>query len=352
MGEGRFLQSPETADAMRTGDAPGANDRCNEPGQYDGGQLIFVGGAPRSGTTLVQNMLDSHPQIFGGPEFLHIPEIIELRDRLHHSVSRRLIDRICSHEEVDNHIRTLIEGFLMPLGTEDGIRLISEKTPGNVLAFGGLAELWPRARLVHVVRDPRAIISSMLEVGARAARLGYGVQKFTRDTQAAINHVQSCFEAGFEAARRTPDRVLTIVYEALVHNPESGTQRLCEFLDSEWRPDMITPAAHKHSAEGSMTAPTNEIWYDANMYNRNPDLKSVDKWRTRLTPAQQVAICKAFQRNEDLARLGYDVSLASLGAGVRMAGSVADVLGRGLRRGARLAQRGLRRLSRPVPQIG
>ena len=46
----------------------------------DGGsRFIFVGGAPRSGTTLVQNMLDSHPDILGGPEFIHIPDIINLR---------------------------------------------------------------------------------------------------------------------------------------------------------------------------------------------------------------------------------------------------------------------------------
>ena len=52
-----------------------------------GEQFIFVGGAARSGTTLVQNILDSYPYIIGGPEFRNIPSIIKLRNELHESIA-------------------------------------------------------------------------------------------------------------------------------------------------------------------------------------------------------------------------------------------------------------------------
>ena len=48
-----------------------------------GNKFIFVGGAGRSGTTMVQNVLDSHPDIIGGPQFRNIPDIIDLRKKLH-----------------------------------------------------------------------------------------------------------------------------------------------------------------------------------------------------------------------------------------------------------------------------
>jgi hypothetical protein len=42
------------------------------------GRLVFVGGSPRSGTTLVQRVLNHHPKVYGGPEFDFIPSIAEL----------------------------------------------------------------------------------------------------------------------------------------------------------------------------------------------------------------------------------------------------------------------------------
>ncbi|MGH7930091.1 MAG: hypothetical protein ACREQV_20125, partial [Candidatus Binatia bacterium] len=47
-------------------------------------------------------------------------------------------------------------------------------------------------------------------------------------------------------------------------------------------------------------------------YYRNPDLQSIDKWKTSLTPGQQLSICKAFRGNENLASLGYDFSSSGL----------------------------------------
>lgn len=317
----------------------------------DGHQLLFVGGCPRTGTTLLQNMLDSHPQIFGGPEFQHIPRIIHLRDRLHRSVSEHLIDRICTHDQVDVQIRRLIEGLLLPLWKRSGAQLMSEKTPDNVRTFSALAELWTRARFIHVVRDPRAIVSSMLAVGERAARRDYQAQKFTRDVDAAIDNISECLNAGFTAARNHPARVLTVMYEALVRDPERETQRICEFLDLEWSPAMSTPAAQAHMGEQAITVHTHEIWYDAKTYNRDPHTGSLDAWRTRLTPAQQVMICKAFRTNKDLAEIGYDFAVKSLDTRVRLASRVAAALDSALKRGAQCILRALKHAERFVERI-
>jgi protein-tyrosine sulfotransferase len=324
----------------------------NNPKMHDGDRFIFIGGSPRSGTTIVQNMLDSHPSIFGGPEFLHIPEIISLRDRLHRSVSLHYIDQFCSHDEVDAHIRALIESFLLPMVEQHGTWLFSEKTPANVLAFLGLAELWPRARFIHVVRDPRAIVSSMLEVGARAARQGFELQAFTRDIDAAISYVQKCFDAGFEAARREPKRVLTLVYEALVQEPERETRKLCAFLGIDWNAAMITPAAHKHAGERAITVHSHEVWYDVERYYSNPNTDSLDRWKTRLTPSQQTMVCKAFQSNEDLSRLGYDLSIYSLSTKKRLVGNATGAVAVGLNRLARITTYALKKAKTVVERIG
>ena len=112
-----------------------------------GENLVFVGGSARSGTTLVQNMLDSHPSILGGPEFLHLPEFVKLRNNMQENVTRGWIDQICSNADVDTRFRMLILDFLMPFAERHQAKFLSEKTPENVLVFPELVELLPKARI-------------------------------------------------------------------------------------------------------------------------------------------------------------------------------------------------------------
>lgn len=285
-------------------------------------RLIFLGGAPRSGTTLLQNMLDTHPEILGGPEFLHLPDIIGLRSKLQASVARGWISLICSSEEVDDRIRDLITGFLLTFADRHGAKYLSEKTPENVLVFPRLVELFPGSRFVHVIRDPRATVASLLEVGRKARRKGERPAPFTVNEDAAIRHVRRCLEAGFAASNAAPDRVYTVVYEKLVRDPESEGRALCRFLGVEWFPAMTRPGEQKHLGESAITVNSKEIWYDARTYNSNPNLASLEKWRASLSPYQQIMVSSAFATSEELARRGYDFSLSDLGAADRFKGEI------------------------------
>ena len=108
-----------------------------------GERIIFVGGPPRSGTTLVQNMLDSHPDICGGPEFDNIPNIIGVRNMMLDSLNRGRTDVFMNKEYLDSRVVEFIESFLLPYADRRQRRLVSEKTPFNVLVFPELLECSP-----------------------------------------------------------------------------------------------------------------------------------------------------------------------------------------------------------------
>lgn len=275
-------------------------------------KLIFVGGAPRSGTTLVQNMLDSHPLIFGGPEFLHIPDCINLRNKLHYSISREFIDLFCSYDDVDRYIVSLIEHLLFPLADLQGCKFLSEKTPGNVLVFCELIDLFPQAHFIHVVRDPRAIVSSMLLAGKRAKEKGIKPAAYTKNIPAGIAYIRKCFNSGFTASKKAPDNVLTIVYERLVEEPAKETKKICKFLGLEWSDEMLTPGDKKHLGEKAITSKSDEVWYNAKTYYRNPDSQDIGKWKRQLSIARQIRITTAFEDYGELKQLGYDFSIDSL----------------------------------------
>lgn len=271
----------------------------------NGKRFIFVGGSPRSGTTLVQNMLDSHPDICGGPEFLHLPDIISVRRKLHYSINQEWIDEFCYNDDVDRVTTNFIENLLLPLADRHNCKFLSEKTPANVLIFTDLMALFPEARFIHVVRDPRAIISSMLQVGLRGKKKGWNTKDFTTKVSAAIDYVRQTFKAGFDAAERASDRTLIVAYERLIFNSEKETKRICNFLAIEWSKNMLRPSQFKHPGEKAIT---NDVWYSTKTYNKDPDPRRVDKWKTQLTTVQKIMITNAFKDVDELNRLGYDFS--------------------------------------------
>ena len=299
----------------------------------------------------MQNMLDSHPDIVGGPEFLHLPDIMELRGKLLASVQIGWIDEFCSASEVDRHIRCLVESLLLPLADRHKCTLLSEKTPFNVLVFSDLLQLFPSARCIHVVRDPRAIVSSMLQVGKRARVKGWQTQSFTTDIAAAIDQAQTCLDRGFEAERTTPDRVLTVVYERLVNDPQTEAKRICDLLCLPWSEQMLRPADQKHLGEKAVTKRSAEVWYDMETYYRNPDAREIEKWRSLLSSRQQAAINMAFRDDTSLEALGYEFGprrsgVTQLLVAWRLSVLRAGSLGNWARRRLVKARRGLRSVIR------
>lgn len=267
-----------------------------------GSRLIFVGGAARSGTTLVQNMLDCHPDICGAPEFHHLPDFVHLRRRIHHNISKKWIDIICTYNEVDQAIASLAEELLLPLANKHNCKYLSEKTPANVLVFPDLVTLFPHAKFIHVIRDPRAIIASLLQVGKRSRQKGGKGNWYNSTLPGAIYYVKQCMRAGLQVSTTGSNRVLTVRYEDLVSDPRKETRKICQFLNLNWHEEMIYPENVRHLGE---KAQCNEIWYDQNSFNRNPESTRISNWKNQLSWMQIIMIAASFKDFDELAKYGY-----------------------------------------------
>ena len=93
-----------------------------------------------------------------------------------------------------------------------------------------------------MLRDPRAVIASMLGVGARAAAQGHPTQPWTRSLPDAIAYVQRYFRAARAAAGRRARACAVLHYETLVTQPEAVTRAICGFLGLPWTATMLTPS--------------------------------------------------------------------------------------------------------------
>ncbi len=279
----------------------------NERRLADGNRLLFVGGAPRSGTTLVQNVLDSHPDILGTPELLHVPDLLRVHSSFRQSIDLGLLDFFVSVRAVDEAVYGFLDRLLGDVVERADARYVAEKTPSNSLVFAQLGELFPAARFLFVLRDPRAVVSSMLRIGRKAQARRLGAPGYTRSARAAIRTVREHYRSGFDFAGAWPERCQIIRYEDLAAEPEKTTRAMCEFLRLEWTETMTRPHEHPHAGEAAITM--TGLWYDVESFRSEIVTDRILSWRTELNAGDQLLVTRAFSNNPALEEAGYRLEL-------------------------------------------
>jgi hypothetical protein len=193
---------------------------------------IFVIGSPRSGTTLLRLMLDSHPRVSCGEETHFLRDLEAIVGRNWNLVSTYGLDR----EWWLDHIRALYGDFQTEVLTRSGKARWAEKDPTYTLHLGFIEELFPNAVYVHLLRDGHDVVASFRD------RWGYKSAARAARTEWA-RYVDAARALG---ARLPAERYLELRYEDLVTDSEAEAQRLFAFLDEDWDASVLDfdPAAH------------------------------------------------------------------------------------------------------------
>lgn len=188
---------------------------------------VFVLSSIRSGSTLLRCLLNSHPRICA-PHELHVAELaVELPTRY----LRLAMDVAGLGRDELTHL--LWDRVLHQQLTAAGKEVIVDKTPSNVLVWRRIAECWPDARYVFMLRHPARILDSALEVRVP--------EKTVEDVHAMVED----FLAAMQDAMANLDG-LTIRYEDLTHDPAAVTRQVCDLAGVEWDPAMLDYGAHDH----------------------------------------------------------------------------------------------------------
>jgi hypothetical protein len=195
---------------------------------------IFIGGAGRSGTTLLRVVLDSHPRIACGPELKVTPVICGLWYDFQTTFFPALAEHGLGREDVNAVTRALIDGLLAKFRAGQGKPRSAEKSPNNVFYFEHLHNMFPDSPLVHVVRDGRDVVCSLLTMDWVDSRTGKPID-YTRDARKAAEYWVSAVRAGRRAGHNIGGgRYYEIKYEDIVERPEPTLRALFAFLDEPW----------------------------------------------------------------------------------------------------------------------
>jgi protein-tyrosine sulfotransferase len=258
---------------------------------------IFVGGVPRSGTTLLRVILDSHPRIFCGTELRAVQALAMLWQSASDTAQPLLSQAYATDPQRLRRIfGGLILSFLEPAWRASGKARVAEKTPSNFLAFPQLAVLFPQSPLIHVIRDGRDIVASRLERDRIAA------QGKPLDTVAlAAVHAREWVEA--MALRRAilgnPQLsrcYYEIRYEKLISEPEPALTSLFEFIGERFDPCVLAFHRIERNVAGT------EEW-SAEAVKRPIFTTSAGRWKHSLSADEHDAVVRV--AGGELVALGY-----------------------------------------------
>jgi tetratricopeptide (TPR) repeat protein len=191
---------------------------------------VFVFGLPRSGTTLIEQILASHPRVYGAGELSIAGKTLATLPSL---LQRRENPWACAAQIDEPTTRRLAGAWLDHLrALGEGKDRVVDKMPDNYLQLGLIALLFPNARLIHCRRDLRDIAVSCWLTNFRKI-------PWANDPQ----HIASRFDAYVEVMKHwrkvLPVPVLEVDYEATVDDLEGVARRLISWCGLEWDPACL-----------------------------------------------------------------------------------------------------------------
>ncbi len=236
--------------------------------------IVFICGALRSGTTLLRLMIDGHPDLDnpGEMDFLFEPPRSASGEPDLDSYRRELsLNRVFASRGM-----TFRDGLGYPDLARDFIGQV--RKPGKRLTinvhrhFDRIPEIFPDARYIHLLRDPRDAAKSAIGMGW-AGNVFHGVDHWIKS------------ERDFErlSAKVAPERILSLRNEDLIRDPPRELERICEFLGTAYDAEMLN--------------------YPSRSTYGPPNVRLIEQWRSELS-AREVALVESKVRTMLIER-GY-----------------------------------------------
>ena len=213
----RRLRETFTAEFFRQRSGYGVRDRTP----------IFIVGMPRSGTSLVEQILASHPQVYGGGELGDLIRII-----MHQR--QELSTDFISFLDADDCMRMASQYLAALRQLSATAKYITNKSPLNFQLIGMIRLLFPDARVIHCQRDPMDTCLAIYKQNFTVTH------KFAFDLVELGQYYRAYSELMDHWRQVLPGFIYENSYEDLVADQQTGTRSLLEFCGLDWDDACMT----------------------------------------------------------------------------------------------------------------
>jgi len=212
---------------------------------------IFILGMPRSGTSLVEQIISSHKLVYGGGE---LSTLMKLCLPLLESKLSNIKDQNVFSEKNLTLIREKYLNSLAHLDTPS--KIITDKTPANFQYIGLIFSLFPDAKIIHLKRDPRAICWSIYK--SKWAGNGYG---FSYDMADLVEYYGLYSSLMRFWHKNFPGKIYDIFYEDLTNNQEEETKKLLKYCDLDWDANCLNFHKNERAVKTASSLQVREKMY-------------------------------------------------------------------------------------------
>lgn len=269
---------------------------------------FFIVGAQRSGTTMLRLMLNSHSRLSIPFESGFIPEFY-YKKGLYGDIStsgpkakflkdiendsfvkkgRLITDR---HALLNTEIKDyadLVNAIFSIYAKSENKERWGDKTPSYITDIDVLKILFPKCKIIHLVRDGRDVALSLRKLDWG----GENIPRLARDWRWKTT-------LGFKMGQLLGNDYLQVRYEDLVLSTEQELRKICGFLSEDYENDMLE---YTSSAKSDM--PPESIKYHQNSI-RAPDKRKVYAWKEQMTVADRIIFEQ--EARDALELFGYEI---------------------------------------------
>ena len=193
---------------------------------------VFIVGMPRSGTTLSEQILASHKNILGvGERNFAAQSFNQIKHNKQADKQANNFEFLASLTEAD--IQSISQTYLLKLedltrrANKPNVSRVVDKMPDNYSQLGWILTLFPKAKIIHLQRDPQAVALSCwmtqfasIRWACHKEHLVHRIQQYQRIMQHWRNVI--------------PDRFIEVSYQQLVENQQAESRRLIEYIGLQW----------------------------------------------------------------------------------------------------------------------
>ena len=232
---------------------------------------IFIVGMPRSGTTLVEQIIASHEKVFGAGELNNLKDIITPLLKNHVNSNNKTINQ----DDIEL-IRKQYLDSLIKLNSEE--KILTDKMPMNFKFIGYIISAIPEAKIIHVKRDARATCWSNFK---HYFSSGNG---FTFNQEDLAKYFGLYSELMNYWNKSFPNKIYELSYEKLTENQKEETKKLLKYCDLNWDKNCLNfhkniraiKTASSSQVRKKMYQGSSEAWkkYESNLQPLIEGLKS------------------------------------------------------------------------------